>query len=77
MTTSCTGAIGVEPDSTRKVRSAETSARTTMIPPIQPETWRVFSSARGTILVSLTDTDTIFDNSDGAGHANGTARGRH
>ncbi len=63
MTTSCTGAIGVAPDSTRKVSSAETRARTTMIPPIHPETWRGFSSARGTILVSLTETDTMSDNS--------------
>ena len=64
------GTIGVAPDSTRKVSSAEIKASATTIPPTQPDTRRDFSSPRGIILASLTDADTFSDNSEMAGIAN-------
>ena len=54
-TTSWTGATGVAPESTRKVVSAETSAKPTTSAPSQPETRRGGSSLRGVMRMSPVD----------------------
>ncbi|MDP3408181.1 hypothetical protein [Bosea sp. (in: a-proteobacteria)] len=46
--------------------SAETSANATTVAPNQPETRRGVSSARGSILRSVEEADTILNNSDAA-----------
>jgi hypothetical protein len=59
------------------VSSAETSARTTTIAPIQPETRRDFSSPRGIILASPMEADTFSGNSDAARADADPAGGRY